>query len=146
MKSMLFMVKLLLVVGLCSSIAFSQYNFTTAFYGMNKAEGYLVRQAFDGQTAIDVPGSEVLLNLKLEKNVPNPFKDQTKVQVELFEASNVSIAVTNLTGQNILTFDQGYLQPGLHRFTIDAKDFNQGIYFYTVKAGYNAVTKKMLVE
>jgi len=85
-------------------------------------------------------------NLKVSQNFPNPFSKITKVQVELFKTSNVAFEITNLTGQKVLKIDKGYLQKGLHIINIEAINLNPGLYFYTVKAGEAAITRKMVVE
>ncbi len=85
-------------------------------------------------------------NLKVSQNVPNPFSKETLVQIDLFDACNVSLEVTNLTGQKILDISKGNLQPGVHNISINAVGINPGLYFYTVNAGEEKITKKMIVE
>lgn len=84
--------------------------------------------------------------LSVSQNQPNPFSRETKIKVELFDAAKVSLTIKTLTGQKVLHTDKGYLQPGTHLFTINAKGLNPGLYFYTVSTGIHQVTKKMIID
>ncbi|MCD4682920.1 MAG: T9SS type A sorting domain-containing protein [Bacteroidales bacterium] len=85
-------------------------------------------------------------SLKVSQNIPNPFSKETMVQIELFDACNVSLEVTNLTGQKVLEINKGHLPVGIHNITLKADGLSLGLYFYTVNAGDAAVTKKMILE
>jgi hypothetical protein len=82
----------------------------------------------------------------VSQNQPNPFSSETKVKVELFESANVTLTIKTLTGQKVLNIDKGFLQRGVHLFTINALRINPGLYFYTVNAGEFFTTKKMIIE
>ncbi len=84
--------------------------------------------------------------LTVSQNHPNPFSSQTKIKVELSEAAYVTLTIKTITGQQLLHTDKGFLQAGVHLFTINAKGMNPGIYFYTVSAGSSKVTKKMIID
>lgn len=84
--------------------------------------------------------------LSVSQNQPNPFSSETKVKVEIFEAADVILNLTTLTGQKVLELNKGHLQPGVHIITIDAARINPGVYFYTMKAGDNCITKKMIIK
>jgi len=58
----------------------------------------------------------------------------------------VIINVTNITGQNLMTMDQGTVTNGAHQFTIDASQLSTGIYFYSVTINGQTTTHKMIVE
>jgi len=58
----------------------------------------------------------------------------------------LTLTVTNLLGQKIVEINEGNVGAGKHDITIDGSTFTSGIYFYTVKAGENTMTKKMMVE
>ncbi len=108
-------------------------------------ENFISFMAVDVITGI-AKNMEPVKNLKVSQNVPNPFSDETLVQIELTESCNISLEIINLTGQKVLGIKEGYLQAGVHNITIDVEGLNPGLYFYTVKAGEAAVTRKMIVE
>ncbi|MCD4731463.1 MAG: T9SS type A sorting domain-containing protein, partial [Bacteroidales bacterium] len=54
--------------------------------------------------------------------------------------------VVNMMGQRVYTVDAGVAQAGINTITIDGTKLTPGVYFYTVRAGETAITKKMIVE
>lgn len=82
----------------------------------------------------------------VSQNYPNPFSDKTSVTVELEQAANLSLVVTSMTGQKVMEINRGLQQAGSHIFDIMADQLGSGIYFYTVFAGKNNITRKMIVE
>ena len=82
----------------------------------------------------------------VSQNFPNPCNAETYVMVSMNESNNLNIEVYSLTGQMVYTWDYGYLHEGPHTITIDASQFTPGVYFYTVAAGEQKVTRKMIVE
>lgn len=90
---------------------------------------------------------KVVNNLSsVSQNFPNPFNNESYVTVTLTEGTNLSLEVYTLTGQMVSARDYGYKSNGSHTLTISGADLNTGIYFYTVTAGENKVTRKMIVE
>jgi len=77
---------------------------------------------------------------------PNPTQGLTQIRVELKQPMNVSVEITNLTGQKVMEIPAKAMQAGSHTLTLDASALGSGVYFYTVKAGNESVTKKMIVE
>jgi hypothetical protein len=86
------------------------------------------------------------LNVAVSQNVPNPFSGTTKIQVNLAKTSDLSIAVYNLTGQKVYEQNFGSTPAGMHNISINGSNLKAGVYCYTVKAGENKVTKKMIVK
>ena len=82
----------------------------------------------------------------VSQNYPNPFKEETYLTVGLNRASNLTVVVRTLTGQTILTKNYGQMTSGMHTLTIQTGNLSPGVYFYTVTAGENKVTRKMLVN
>ena len=89
---------------------------------------------------------EVIDDSQVTQNFPNPFSGTTNVIVNLESASNLSLVVTNLTGQKVMELNKGQVPAQSHTFTIDGSNLQAGIYFYTVTAGSSQVTRKMIVE
>lgn len=82
----------------------------------------------------------------VSQNYPNPFNGTTTFNVNLVKSADLSVVVTNLVGQQVSEINMGTVSSGNHTVTIDASKLTSGIYFYTVKAGENSVTQKMIVE
>ncbi len=82
----------------------------------------------------------------VSQNYPNPFKAETFVTVGLNSASNLTLEIYSLTGQLVLSKDYGQMISGTHTLSIRSSEMNPGVYFYTVTAGENKVTRKMVVN
>ena len=80
------------------------------------------------------------------QNYPNPFTGSSIVKVNLRQSAELSLEVVNMMGQRIYTVDAGVAQAGINTITIDGTKLTPGVYFYTVRAGETAITKKMIVE
>jgi hypothetical protein len=82
----------------------------------------------------------------VSSNFPNPFKGTTSVTVNLTNGGNLSLEVSNLLGQKLMTLDKGNVNAGQYQFTIDGSKLTSGVYFYTVKVNDQSFTNKMIVE
>ncbi|MCB2207732.1 MAG: T9SS type A sorting domain-containing protein [Bacteroidetes bacterium] len=83
---------------------------------------------------------------KVSQNYPNPVMGDTYFTVSLDEGSQLNLEVYSLTGQLVSTRNLGYKSAGSHTVTMNASDLSAGVYFYTVSAGVNKVTHKMIVQ
>lgn len=79
-------------------------------------------------------------------NTPNPFRHETTIQIDLKQDAEISVSVTSIAGMKLLAFDFGKLTQGRHDLELQINGLSPGIYFYTVTAGNERVTKKMVVE
>ena len=84
--------------------------------------------------------------LKVLGNSPNPFRDETNIQIELYKSENLKIMVYSTTGQQLFETDFGKLDQGSHNLTLQLPNQNAGVYFYTVEAGQSRITGKMVIE
>ncbi|MEI7981902.1 MAG: T9SS type A sorting domain-containing protein, partial [Bacteroidota bacterium] len=82
----------------------------------------------------------------VSQNFPNPVKEITSFNINLDQASHVTLDICNIMGQKVVSLDKGIVNPGSHRMAIDASQLKPGIYFYTVRIGAETYTHKMVVE
>ncbi len=85
----------------------------------------------------------------LSQNTPNPFNPVTKIQANMAVAGNYELAIYNVMGQQIRTY-QGYHEAGTIEFNWNGTDDNgskvsSGIYLYKFRAGEFSDTKKMVL-
>lgn len=92
------------------------------------------------ETTMPITGQSV------SQNMPNPFTGVSWVNVEVAKTCNLSLDVTNVTGQLVYSIAEKEFTAGSYRLPIHAENLTKGVYFYTVKAGEAVVTKKMIVE
>ncbi len=82
----------------------------------------------------------------VSQNMPNPFSGTSWVNVEVHQTCELSLEVTNITGQRVYAIPPKEFKTGSYRLPIHAENLTNGVYFYTIKAGDALVTKKMIVD
>lgn len=81
----------------------------------------------------------------LKPNYPNPFNPVTQISVEMYESSEVEIAVFDVVGKRIVTLFEGTLSQGIYNFQFDGSNFPSGLYFCEVKTPLGNQVQKMLL-
>jgi len=84
--------------------------------------------------------------LQVAGNIPNPFREETSIQIKLYKSENIKVNVYSITGKQMFQKDFGRLDQGSHELSLQLNGLSSGIYFYTVAAGQDRVAKKMVVE
>jgi len=86
------------------------------------------------------------MTFNVAQNSPNPFRETTVINVQLEQQANLSLEVFTLMGQKVMDLNKGRLNAGPYQFRLDGSQLPSGIYFYTVKADNESITKKMMVK
>jgi len=95
---------------------------------------------------LSVQGSRTLPEIyTLNQNYPNPFNPSTMISFSLPHATDVSLKVFNVLGQEVATLVNGYTAAGQHEVQFDAKGLASGVYLYRLTSGTFTQTKKMTV-
>ncbi len=113
-------------------------------YGENKIQFMKVLKS--DLITTKVKENDAIKSYDVSQNSPNPFSTSSVVSVNVRKACNLSLEISNMMGQVVYTKDAGFVGQGLSQITIDGSKLSSGIYFYTVKAGDAAVSKKMMVK
>ncbi len=95
-------------------------------------------------TAIE-PVNNSAGTFRLLQNYPNPFNPVTKISFELEKAGNTSLILYNITGEEVKTYFNGYLETGFHTLTINGSDLASGVYLYKLISGSNSAVGKMVM-
>ena len=82
----------------------------------------------------------------VSQNIPNPAVSNTRIELTLHETATVNVSVTNLMGQTVIALPAERLSQGTHNINLNVSNLVSGVYFYTVEAGTESITKKMIVE
>jgi uncharacterized delta-60 repeat protein len=82
---------------------------------------------------------------KLNDNFPNPFNPTTNISFNIPAASNVRLAIYDMTGREVTMLENKVLQSGSYRYEWNASQFSSGSYFYKITADGFVQTKKMLL-
>ena len=85
---------------------------------------------------------------RLKQNYPNPFNPSTSIDFELFESSNVSLNVYDLSGRLVKNLLSGNLNSGAYSIEWNGKNINgistaAGVYFYSISSEEGTIIKKM---
>ena len=85
---------------------------------------------------------------RLKQNYPNPFNPSTSIDFEVFESSNVSLNVYDLSGRLVKNLLSGNLNSGVYTIEWNGKNNNgisaaAGVYFYSISSKENTIIKKM---
>jgi photosystem II stability/assembly factor-like uncharacterized protein len=81
----------------------------------------------------------------LAMNYPNPFVASTTLRVRIPQAMHVRLRVHDCLGRIVAVLIDGVLKPGAHTLSWSAEGCVPGIYFGTLDAGGQHVTRAMLL-
>jgi hypothetical protein len=84
-------------------------------------------------------------NLSLEQNIPTPSNDITSINYSLKNSAEVSWQISDITGKIIHSEKAGNKGEGEYSLEINTSCFAPGIYYYTVIADSDRLTRKMIV-
>ena len=89
-------------------------------------------------------------------NYPNPFNPETWIPYQLAEAADVTLTIYDIKGRVVRDLDLGHQRAGMYHARSRAVYWDgrnthgepvaSGVYFYTLKAGEFAATRKMLIR
>lgn len=117
--------------------------FSTDSYGTDK--NLMIRLNLNEHTNINDGIDQSPSISSLGQNFPNPFNRTTDITYNLTNGAAVSVIVRDITGRIVFQQTEGVQPAGKHTLTLDASEFDSGIYFYTLTAGNFSETKRMTV-
>jgi hypothetical protein len=110
----------------------------------NYIQDFSFTEGIDWIVGIDEKGKQALPSVS--QNFPNPFSQTSTIEVSLQNKGDLSLKVSNLLGQEVMTINKGVVAAGSYTFIVDGSKLTDGVYFYTVKVNDSEVTKKMIVR
>ena len=94
----------------------------------------------------DVEENEIIpQDFVLYQNYPNPFNPSTIIGYQLPVTSNVTLKVYDILGREIATLVNEQKPAGKYELKFDGSELASGVYFFTLKTGNYAETKKMIL-
>ncbi len=96
-------------------------------------------------TSVEEVGGTVPETYVLKQNYPNPFNPATTIEFSVLKAGHISLKVYDMLGKEVATLVDEEREPGNFKVTFDASTLTSGTYFYTLRSGGFAETKRMLV-
>ncbi|TND08785.1 MAG: putative aminopeptidase [Bacteroidetes bacterium] len=90
--------------------------------------------------------SETAGNVSVKQNFPNPANGITEIDFSLINAvDNVTLNIYEVSGKLVSSVSQNNVGAGTHAIKFNASEMPAGMYYYTLTAGGNSVSKKMVV-
>ncbi|MCX7834093.1 MAG: T9SS type A sorting domain-containing protein [Ignavibacteria bacterium] len=77
----------------------------------------------------EIPGN-LPNSVYLEQNYPNPFNSSTKIRFAIPKPGIVKLQVFDVLGRNIIVLLEENLRCGMYEVEFNAKDLENGVYFY----------------
>jgi hypothetical protein len=81
----------------------------------------------------------------LAQNYPNPFNPKTQIRFTLAQPAWVSLRVFDVLGNEVAVLKDGRMPAGIHEVSFEANALSGGVYFYTLRAGSFAATRRMIL-
>jgi uncharacterized membrane protein len=79
------------------------------------------------------------------KAFPNPFNPSTTISVELAQAGESEITVTDLMGRKVQELFKGYMAAGTHTIKFNAGTLASGVYFCTLRSHNTLINTKLIL-
>lgn len=102
---------------------------------------FLITEKNNAGTSI----SNNAIEFAVAQNQPNPAKGFSNVVYSLGSTEKVALKVYDVTGKEVIAVNEGTKPAGKHSINLNLTGLNSGVYYYTLTAGNNNVTKKMVI-
>lgn len=80
-------------------------------------------------------------------NYPNPFNSSTLIDLQMGDATTVTVDIYNVLGRKVETLYSGFMNSGEHKLVWDGRTEPSGVYFYKLTAGdLSAVGRMTLLK
>lgn len=98
--------------------------------------------------SVGVEDKELAPNtFSLKQNYPNPFNPATTIEYSISKASQVTLKIYDILGNEVAILANEYKEAGIYKTTFNASSLSSGIYFYKLLAnGKTAVNKMTLLK
>ncbi|MFA8342785.1 MAG: M1 family aminopeptidase [Rhodothermaceae bacterium] len=99
----------------------------------------------DVQAITGIKENKVPESFRLSQNYPNPFNPETKIIFSLPKTMDIKLEVFNVLGKCVAVLIDGETEAGKTEYTLDAKDWPSGVYYYRLSSKDKSETRKMVV-
>ena len=99
----------------------------------------------DTLTTAVISENKLPKSCRLEQNFPNPFNNMTLIRFDIDDSEWVILTVYGIQGNEMVRLINGPLEAGHHEIRLDASGWPSGLYFYSLHAGSDRKTGKMIL-
>ncbi|MEJ2505297.1 MAG: T9SS type A sorting domain-containing protein, partial [Ignavibacteriaceae bacterium] len=96
-------------------------------------------------TAVDEDQKVQPSEYSLSQNYPNPFNPTTNINYKISKSGYVSLKVYDVLGNEVTTLVNEVKPAGEYEVQFGSSSLASGVYYYQLKAGNLAETKKMIL-
>jgi flagellar hook assembly protein FlgD len=129
------------VTNQASMIAAMQESLSSALTAIQLAKSDMDSCCQNKATGSLKPASD---GMQLQQNVPNPFENTTRIDFILPEAAQVRLEISDSQGRSLETLINSQMAAGSHSTTWDGSRHSPGMYYYSLYANGELLTKKMI--
>jgi len=133
------------------SLQFKANSVLTLENSLSVGSSITAAEAYTGESmeklsiGLEFTNENVITEVALYQNEPNPFAETTSIGFELPQKASVSISIMDLTGKVIHEIN-GIYDAGLNQVVISKNDINtSGIVYYQLESGNFSATRKMII-
>ncbi len=134
--------------GVSNYMNMDTYCFDFALFSGSFADDGVGEDFMMGEVCLEnrsADTEDLVSNFQLEANYPNPFNPTTTLSFTMESTEVANLSVYNMVGQKVATLVDGVVGSGSHEVVFDASNLSSGVYFYTLSAGANVETRKMVL-
>ena len=107
------------------------------------AEEVALLGSISGNTGLDE--HNFVMTSDLGQNYPNPFCQTTSFPYEVVNSGKVSFSVTDLTGREVKTIDEGVKTPGNYIFQMEVGNLPAGFYNVRMTVNERSSSRKIMI-
>jgi agmatine deiminase len=93
-----------------------------------------------------VPGMETVAQLQVKDIFPNPSKGITCIPLVSDIYTNATMYVSDVMGRKVADIHSGKIPSGESYYFFNSSDWSAGMYFVTIKAGSETITRRVVVR
>ena len=82
----------------------------------------------------------------LYQNIPNPFKDQTRINFELPESGPAQLILYDMAGNQVSVLADEVMNRGKHSILVEKQGLAPGMYYYRLSANNTVQAKKLIIQ
>lgn len=142
------------------TVYFSEYKFSPYYHSLNDLYTYCnfeymkeitkLNMAFLYHHSIEKVYPENIddctINLTQIQLFPNPANNQTCLQFNISEPTELTITLCNIMGKEILCLPSKTYTIGNHEININCQSITSGMYFCTLQSNENSKTVKLIIK
>ncbi len=97
-------------------------------------------------TILGVPDNQsATSNVHLYQNVPNPANQTSMIKYQIDEPMSVNLSLCDMMGKKVKVLVNEQKSTGMHEVPIDCSSLKPGVYYYTLLANGERITRKLVI-